>query len=75
MFVKTVVNKGLIKLSQLNEQEMASFNYNPHNQFKAIVFLDRYVDNKELAESVKTKISKYYEEYRKKNPPKSKYST
>ena len=54
---------------------MRDFKYNPHNQFKAIVYLTEFIKNKELSEQVKNQISSYYKEHRKTNPPKTKYQT
>ncbi len=56
-----------------NDMDMTR--YNPHNLFKAIVYLDKFIENEGLANKVKQQISEYYQQYRKTNPPKSKYQT
>ena len=48
----------------LSKGEMAQFKYNPHNLFKAIVYLDKHIIDKELMEKVKLSISSYFKEYR-----------
>ena len=40
---------------------MKEFKYNPHNQFKAIVQLEGFIKDKELAELVKNQIRGYYQ--------------
>lgn len=57
------------------ENEMKLSRYNPHNQFKAIVYLEKSIENIGLAKKVKQQIGAYYQQYRKTNPPKNKYQT
>jgi hypothetical protein len=72
-FISSIVNLGLERISTLKDNELSDFKYNPHNMYKAIVYLKDFIKDKELSERVKDQISKYYKEHRKTNPPKAKY--
>jgi uncharacterized protein Smg (DUF494 family) len=57
--------------------ELIKAEFNPLNIFKALIIMENLSDSlhgkEKLTEQVKQNIKHYYEEYRKKNPPKSKY--
>ena len=53
LFITRVANQGIERTHQLMANDMDMTRYNPHNLFKAIVYLDQFIENEGLANKVK----------------------